>query len=50
MAASIGASPLKEIATIIEANIKQGRVTSEAELDKLAKYLAQTVESAKQYT
>lgn len=50
VAASIGASPLKEIATIIEANIKQGRVTSEAELDKLAKYLAQTVESAKQYT
>lgn len=50
VAASIGASPLKEIATIIEANIKQGRVTSEAELDQLAKYLAQTVESAKQYT
>ncbi|CAM4430653.1 Hpt domain-containing protein [Vibrio agarivorans] len=50
VAASVGAMPLREIATVIEANIKQGRVTSAKELEQLALHLSQTIESAKKYT
>lgn len=49
VAGSVGATPLRDIASDLESNLKKGQPIADSDLELLALYLRQTVQSAEDY-